>query len=103
MRPKYLILAIIKIALANELLAQSSDSTINSKTVHFNNGIIKGINSNAGRLLHSENQKQWIIKDHVVIKTSNLQLTLIENEIADLESLECKALLKRDTTIIKSI
>jgi hypothetical protein len=45
-------------------------------------------------------QKYYISKDNIVFVTHNLQMSAIENEIADLEDRECKAILKRDTAVL---
>lgn len=45
----------------------------------------------------------WLSRGNLIIAMTNLQLLPIENEIADLEGLECNALLKRDTAILRKL
>jgi hypothetical protein len=53
-------------------------------------------------ILFGASQNQLIIKDHVVFSSPNIKMSSIELEISDLEEIECKAILKRDTiTLIK--
>lgn len=47
--------------------------------------------------------KKIVVKGNVSFATDNLLMTPLENEIADAEDRECEALLKRDTTALKSI
>lgn len=51
----------------------------------------------------SGNQKIYRFKDNVTFVSYNLQLSAIENEISDLESMECTAILKRDTAVLKTL
>ena len=48
-------------------------------------------------------QKRWIRIDEVVVETINLALTPTEEQLAQAESTEIKALLKRDPTALKNI
>ncbi|MEX2235314.1 MAG: hypothetical protein WD824_24335 [Cyclobacteriaceae bacterium] len=43
--------------------------------------------------------QMWLSRGNIIIAPTNLQMSPIENEIADLEGLECNALLKRDTAV----
>jgi len=78
---------------------QTTDSTTTPRS--FNS--FKGIKPGAGSIIDSKRQEQIIYKGNIGIKTTNLQLTKIESEISDMESLECKALLQRDTAALKNI
>ena len=63
--------------------------------------------SDANSILQSfydaRGNKRWLSKDHITIVTNKLRLTSLEEEISELEFLECKALLSRDTTALKNI
>ena len=49
-------------------------------------------------------QKRWVsIGDNLTFATYNIPMSAIENEIANLEARECKAVLKRDTIVLKQI
>ncbi|MBX2957496.1 MAG: hypothetical protein KF846_15130 [Cyclobacteriaceae bacterium] len=50
-----------------------------------------------------EKQKRWIKIDDVVVETSNIALTPVEETLAKAESVEIRALLKRDTVALKRI
>lgn len=100
---KLIFTLLISILLINWTFGQNVDSTTTHKTFNSFNTSFKGINSNSGSVMDSRKQKQLVIKDNVTIETYNLQLTLIETEISDMESTECKALLKRDTSALKNI
>ena len=45
----------------------------------------------------------WMSRGNITIAMTNFQLSPIENEIADLEGLECDALLKRDTAVLRRL
>lgn len=44
-----------------------------------------------------------IAKDNVTFLASRLQMTAEEQEIFEMEAMECKALLKRDTIVLKNL
>ncbi len=81
--------------------SQTTDTTTTFKTLDSSNTLFKGIQSNGE--FNSGKQKVIIVRDNVVIESNEFQLNLIENEIADIESSEIKALLKRDTAALKKI
>ncbi|HTJ52457.1 MAG TPA: hypothetical protein VL443_23520 [Cyclobacteriaceae bacterium] len=66
---------------------------------------MKKVNREHGSMFsnRTEKQKKLIVKDNITFTTYSFQLSPIENEILDAEALECKALLKRDTSILKNI
>lgn len=88
------------------LIAQVGDTTKTEKSITFSSPeFLKktdGQQQNTS-LYHSEKQKQIVVKGNIAFTTYNLQLSPVENEIADLEALECNALLKRDTAVLKKI
>lgn len=48
--------------------------------------------------------KQYIsVGEHVMLQTGNIRISSIERIIVDLESRECKALLKRDTVALRDL
>jgi hypothetical protein len=47
--------------------------------------------------------KRWISRRHITIETTKLQLSSVEDEIAELESQECDALYRRDTLVLRVI
>lgn len=50
-----------------------------------------------------DKKKRWIRIDEVLVETFNLALTPIEGQLARAESGEIKALLERDTLVLKNI
>jgi hypothetical protein len=46
---------------------------------------------------------QLIVKDNIALASPNLIRSPIEIEISELEALECKAILKRDTMVLKKL
>src|SRR5688572_6945124 len=63
-----------------------------------------GINFNQyNSFSNSRAQKHLVIKENLVFATSNIKMSAIEVEISDLEAMECKAILKRDTATLKKI
>jgi hypothetical protein len=48
-------------------------------------------------------QKRYVGKDNIIFATYNLQMSSFEDEITDLEDLECTAILKRDTAVLKAL
>lgn len=97
--------AIIFIAsvLTNWALGQTPDSTTIPKTTKSFTTSYKEVSPVTGGFFYGRGQKRWFSKDHVRVETNRLQLTAIEDEISELESIECKALLKRDTAALKYI
>lgn len=51
----------------------------------------------------SSTETQIFVKENVAISTSNLKLSAIEKEISSLEEMESKALLNRDTLMLKKL
>jgi hypothetical protein len=95
---------LISFLLTNWAFGQTADSATTTAIINSFNPSFNAINSNAGgSIMDSKRQKRWITKDNVIIETYDLQLTQIEAEISDMESSECKALLKRDTATLRNI
>lgn len=77
MKPAALLILLFHISIPGQSQSISNDVTLQSKKV--------------------------VIRGNVSFATDNLVMTPLENEIADAEDRECKALLKRDTTALKNI
>lgn len=91
---------VMSLFLINAAVGQSADSSTTT-TNHSGNNSFKRVYSEQG--ITAGNKKQMFVKGYVTIETHGLRLTPIENEISDLESSECNALLKRDTSSLKNI
>lgn len=96
-------LTFIASVLTNWALGQIPDSTAIPKTTKSFTTSYKEVSPVIGGFFYGRGQKWWFNKDHISIETNKLQLTAIEEEISELESKECKALLKRDTAALKYI
>src|SRR5688572_18940675 len=88
------------------LYGQNADSTASDASSHKSfstpsypvGGNLKNMFSgSAGK------QTYFSVNDNITFATDNLQMSALEREISDLESLECKALLKRDTAMLKKL
>lgn len=97
-----LLILITSFGLTNWTFGQT-DSTNTLKVTYVLNEPARDANSLLQGFYDTRGNTRWISKDHVTIVTTKLRLTSIEEEILELESQECKALLKRDTTALKNI
>jgi hypothetical protein len=87
-------IAIAILTLATFLaFAQSVTSSQDSSSTTFGNSLS----------FRTEKQKKYIINDNIVFATYNLTPTVQEQEIADLEGRECKALKERDAAALKQL
>lgn len=77
---------------------QGTDSIHSSRPASF-----KTINTTGLSNFTGEKQKRWIKIDDVTVETLNIALTSVEETLARAESMEIRALLKRDTVALKSI
>jgi hypothetical protein len=59
----------------------------------------------SGNYLSRDPTKQnfLVIKDNLTFRTSGIIMSPIEKEICELEALECKAILKRDTSVLRTL
>lgn len=81
-------------------LAQTADSTYTTDAIHSTGRQVSPLTQS---FYDANGQKKWITKGHVTIVTNKLRLSSVEEEISELESIECNALRKRDTTALRSI
>jgi hypothetical protein len=91
--------AITLIFLTNRTYGQSTDSIITPARINS----VTGHSFKHSNLTDSRRQKKLIVKGNIIIETYNFPLTITETEISDMESSECDAILKRDTTALKNI
>lgn len=101
-RMRSFLILLTSIGLTNCAFGQT-DSTYTPKATYVFNEAVRDTNSLLQSFYDTRGNTRWISKDHVTIVTTKLRLTSIEEEILELESQECKALLKRDTAALKDI
>jgi hypothetical protein len=89
--------------IAKTVIVRSYKKNSNYFSGHTSSSITENQNTSRGLSYRTQEQKNVIIKDHISFTTYNLQMSLVENEIADLESMECTAILKRDTSTLKRL
>jgi hypothetical protein len=77
---------------------QSTNNIPSFNPVSFKNITTTGLSN-----FSPDKRKRWIIIEEVTVETFNLQLTSAEEELSRWESLEIRALLKRDTTALRNI
>lgn len=89
--------------MTNCTLGQTTDSTYTHKLSYEYKGSFRDVNPLLQNFYDANGSKRWISTEHVTIVTTKLRLTSLEKEILELESQECKSLLKRDTAALKDI
>ncbi len=95
---KSVLIELFIIFLTTKSCGQNSDSIITFIPISFKRITTPGPNN-----FNPEKQKRWITIDKVTVETFNTELTPIEEELAQVESREIRALLERDTTVLKTI
>lgn len=97
-------LVAFKVALIACTAYLSKAQSLGQDCIHLSRpASFKTINTTVLGNFTGEKQKRWIKIDDVVVETSNIALTPIEETLARAESMEIRALLKRDTVALKSI
>ncbi len=93
---KYVFLSIFSVLLIDHAFGQTKEITF---TTHS----FKSINTTGLSNFIGEKQKRWVKIDDVVVETSNIALTPVEETLARAESMEIKAVVKHDTVALKRI
>jgi hypothetical protein len=83
--------------------SQSTDSAVVNANAARRSSYSSLNNSSVNNSLHSKKQKFLTIKGNITFTSGNLQLSPLENEISDLEALECNAMLTRDAGALKKV
>lgn len=98
-----LLILLVSILLTNRTSGQPADSTHTHDTTHPFTNLQQDERPLLQGYYDAKGSKRWISKDHITMVTHKLRLTPMEDEILEMESRECRALLKRDTTALKEI
>jgi len=95
----YAVLTVLyQVVLIDRSFGQATDSIHPPSLIPYKTSTTNGLSN-----FSPEKQIRWISMDRVTVETYNLQLTAIEEELARAESMEIRALVDRDTTILKTI
>jgi hypothetical protein len=95
----YTVLTVLcSVTLMGYSFGQVTDSIHPTSPIPF-----KSITTNGLSNFSPEKRKRWINMDRVTVETFNIALTPVEEELARAESIEIRALVERDTAVLKTI